>query len=145
MPPNLHPLVVHFPIALLTFAAFCEVVARFKGRESLRTTAYWNLVFGVLSMAAAVASGLSAENSISPGATAHAAVETHESSAFITLSLFAVIFLWRVLRGGELYQKFSKLFLCVLLVAWLLLVTTSYYGGELVYRYGVATVNTKPE
>jgi len=139
MPPNLHPLVVHFPIALLTVAMFCEIGARLSGRESLRTAAYWNLVFGVLLTAAAVASGLFAENDVPGNTVAHATLESHESSAFITLSLFALIFLLRVVRRGELYQRFSLLFLGAMIVAWLSLVATSYYGGELVYRHGVAT------
>jgi uncharacterized membrane protein len=143
VPPNLHPLVVHFPIALLTFAVFCEIGARLSGRDSLRTTAYWNLVVGVLFAAAAVASGLLAEEVVPQNSASHATLESHETSAFITLSLFAAIFLLRVLRHGELYRKFSVIFLCAMIVAWLGLAATSYYGGELVYRHGVATESQK--
>ncbi len=139
MPPNLHPLVVHFPIALLTLAAFCEIFARISGRESLRTTAYWNLVFGALFTAAAVATGLVAENQIPTAGAVHEVVESHESSAFFTLTLFAIIFLWRVVRGGEFYKKFSIIFLCATIIAWISLAATSYLGGELVYKYGVGT------
>jgi uncharacterized membrane protein len=138
MPPSLHPLIVHFPIALLSVALFCELLAHFDGRESLRTTAYWNLTFGVLLMAAAAASGLFAESQLPGNAEAHATLESHEASAFVTLSLFAIIFLWRVLRNGELYKRFSTLFLLAMIAAWVSLVVTSYHGGELVYRHGVA-------
>jgi len=145
MPSNLHPLVVHFPIALLTLAAFCEIFARLSGRESLRTTAYWNLVFGAIFAAVAVATGLFAENQAPKTGSVHEAVESHEFSAFITLALFAIIFLWRVVREGEFYKKFSMIFLCAMIVAWFSLAVTSYYGGELVYKHGVGAAKQKVE
>jgi len=138
MPPNPHPLIVHFPIALLTLSVFFEILARWSGRESLRSAAFWNLIFGVVFTAVAVASGLFAEEIVPKGGAAHEAMESHESLAFTTLSIFAGLFVWRVVRGGEFYRKFPTLFMAALLLAWATLVATGFYGSELVYRYGVA-------
>jgi uncharacterized membrane protein len=137
VPPNPHPLIVHFPIALLTIFTICEIAARVSGRETLRSTAYWNLVFGTVFAAIAVASGLFAEELVPKQGAAHDTLETHESLAFATLGIFAALFLWRVLREGTYYRKFSKLFLMATLIAWAALAVASYYGGELVYRHGI--------
>ncbi len=143
MPPNPHPLIVHFPIALLTIFAICEIAARLSGRETLRSAAYWNLTFGAVFTAIAVASGLFAEELVPKQGAAHDTLETHESLAFATLGIFAALFLWRVLREGEFYRKFSKLFLISTLIAWAALAVASYYGGELVYRHGIG-ISTPP-
>jgi len=143
MPPNPHPLVVHFPIALLSLAVVFELLARFSGRESLLTAAYWNLVVGSMAAAVAVASGLLAESIVPENGPAHEALESHESLAFATLGIFAALFLWRTLRDGEFYRRFSAFFLIAMLVAWIALAATSFYGGELVFHHGVGTQQPK--
>src|SRR5579863_7891849 len=57
---NLHPLVVHYPIALLTLAPLLYVVAWISSRESWAWTALWMLALGTLGAAVAVWTGLRA-------------------------------------------------------------------------------------
>jgi uncharacterized membrane protein len=98
MPPNLHPLVVHFPIALLIASVLFDIIAYCIKREEFEKAAFWNLVLGVLTGAAAVITGLLAEDSVPPFPVLHATVERHETLAFIALGVFAVLLLWRILR-----------------------------------------------
>ena len=58
---NIHPLVVHFPVAFLAGAALLYVFAWLAGRESWAWTGLWLLALGTLSAAVAVGTGLYAE------------------------------------------------------------------------------------
>jgi hypothetical protein len=53
---NFHPLVVHFPLALLTDAVLLYFLAGLSGRESLAWTGLWFLGLGTLGGAVAVGS-----------------------------------------------------------------------------------------
>jgi len=55
---NLHPLVVHFPLALLPSAVLLYFLAGLSGRESLAWNGLWLLGLGTLGGAVAVGTGL---------------------------------------------------------------------------------------
>jgi uncharacterized membrane protein len=61
---NIHPLVVHFPLALLPGAALFYVLAWLTGRESLTWTGLWLLVLGTVAAAVAASTGLYAEDGV---------------------------------------------------------------------------------
>src|ERR1700730_19085142 len=69
---NIHPLLVHFPIALLFAAALLYWLGFLARRESWLWTGWWTLVLGALGAAAAVGSGLYAE----PGVMLSPSVKT---------------------------------------------------------------------
>ena len=52
---NIHPILVHFPIAFLYGAALLYFLAAIRASEALKWTALWMLVLGALGAAAAVA------------------------------------------------------------------------------------------
>ena len=59
---------------------------------------FWTLMVGAIGGAAAVISGLQAEEHIAHGEAVHEVMETHEKFALITLGVFAVLALWRIVR-----------------------------------------------
>jgi len=56
MPP-LHPLLVHFPVALLPVSVACDVLGRFTRRPSLAHAGWWTLLFAALASPLTAASG----------------------------------------------------------------------------------------
>lgn len=58
---NIHPIVVHFPIAFLTGAALLYLLAWIFRSEKFVFTAFVLLILGTVSAAAAVGTGLYAE------------------------------------------------------------------------------------
>ncbi len=137
MPPNPHPLVVHFPIALLMASAFFEVIAYWKKREGFEKAAKWNLALGVLTGIAAVVSGLLAEEGVPQFPVIHETLERHETLAFVTLGLFAILFLWRFFKDGKFFARWRTFYIALAVIGILILGATAYYGGELVYKFGV--------
>lgn len=137
MPPNPHPLVVHFPIALLMTSVFFDAVASWSGKAAFEKAAQWNLACGVLAGVVAVISGLLAEESVPQFQVIHETVERHETLAFVTLGVFTILFLWRFLKDGKFFQRWRIFYTVLAVIGILTLGATAYYGGELVYRFGV--------
>jgi uncharacterized membrane protein len=132
---NLHPLVVHFPVAFLTGAAFLYLLAWASGRDSIAWTALWLLVLGTVAAAAAVATGLYAEPGvmIAPSVRAHLLVP-HKRCMLGTLGVGAVLSLWG-LAARPLPARARAAFLFLLLVLVGLLTVGADYGGRMVYDY----------
>lgn len=55
--PPLHPMLVHFPAALLPVSVVCDVLGRFTRRASLAHAAWWMLLFAAIASPLAAASG----------------------------------------------------------------------------------------
>src|SRR5579859_8109912 len=66
-PAELHPIIIHFPIALLLTAVALDFLAVFFRRWGLTDAATWLLVFGVPSAAFALLSGWVSEKYVTVG------------------------------------------------------------------------------
>ena len=137
MPPNPHPLVVHFPIALLIVSVLFDGIAVAGKREVFEKAALWNLIAGVLAAAMAVATGLLAEDIVPQFEVMQETMERHETLAYVTLGVFTLLLFWRVWKQGKFFVRYRAFYLLLAFVSMLSLGATAYYGGELVYKFGV--------
>src|SRR5687768_1583190 len=96
--PRLHALLNDLPAALLVTAVLFDLIALISRRPAFRQAAFYVLMVGVLGAGAAVLSGLQAEGEISHGDAVHRVMETHEKLAFVSLGIFAVLAVWRIVR-----------------------------------------------
>ena len=132
---NLHPLVVHFPLAFLPGAALVYFVAWLTGRESVAWTGLWLLVLGTLAGAVAAATGLYAIEGVMVDATVHEhLLDVHKRWMLATVGLAIVLSAWAlVVRPAP--QRSWVLFALGLLVLLALMTKGADYGGRLVYDY----------
>jgi uncharacterized membrane protein len=140
--PNLHPLVVHFPIALLLTATGLDLMGwTLRCNRSLRFVATVLYVIGTLTIVATYFTGRAAADTIWLPGMAHAAVKEHWDWAFRTVWFFGIltmvrlVLLWRV-RADPRPALIAALTLAGLLGA-VLLGETGDRGGRLVFQYGV--------
>ena len=140
--PNLHPLVVHFPIALVVTAAGMDLAGwLLRCNRSLRFVASVLYVVGTLTMVAAYLTGRSAAADIWLPGMAHAAVNDHWNWAFRavwffgSLTVVRLVLLWR-LRADPRPALMAALTLAGLLGI-VLLGEAGDRGGRLVYQHGV--------
>jgi uncharacterized membrane protein len=133
---NVHPLFVHFPIALLLAAVALEVAWWLARRDWLRNSATVSLVLGTLGAIAAVITGLIASEAVKPADAAYSIVEAHESVAISVLCLAVVLTIRRLLNWD---CRLSWLFLLAMLAMAGLVAWTGYLGGRLVFEFGVGT------
>jgi uncharacterized membrane protein len=134
---NVHPLFVHFPIALWIAALSFEVVSLVRSSDEWHRTAARLLYLGTLFGLAAAATGWLAQRSVSPTGDAHDVMELHETLMLFALSLAGWLSLLAYLRP-QLSSAQRKWFVAGLIVLGLLTVVGSDRGAELVYRYATS-------
>ncbi|HAT1868129.1 TPA: DUF2231 domain-containing protein [Legionella pneumophila] len=151
--PNWHPIFVHFTVALFTVSVILYTVIYLasysRWKRSLlvvefEIVARWCLWLAALSAITTVSAGFYAFYTVKHGAMLHAAKVIHRNWALATASaivLMAFWSIWRYIKG----QKPTLTFLMALFIVQVLLLTTAWYGGELVYRYGYGVLPVKAE
>jgi uncharacterized membrane protein len=143
--PSWHPLVVHFPIALVVVAAALLPAARLLRSEALASTAAtvgtWNLCLGAVAAVFALGSGLGAVLDLEVSAAARAAISQHMKWAMLTTLLLVLLAAWRG-AGAAPGSRPSWVFVVLLMAATAALVVTGYRGGKNVYEYGVGVMKS---
>lgn len=141
--PNLHPALVHFPIALLPVAVLFDLLSYWRGRDWLRRGATVLYAAAALGAGAAYWAGRQAADSL-PGLVPviQLHVNEHSDSALYTLWLMGLIAAFRIgleiwaREKGRKSPEFVLLFVALGCVG--LLFRTADLGGGLVYQHGVA-------
>lgn len=140
---NLHPLVVHFPIALLTVFVLLDLLGTIFNWLSCRQAAGWFLHIGVLTAAITVAAGLAAAASVVHGDNVHDIMSQHQRLGMSTLALAVLLSVWRLLQRDMVVGGANVLHQLLNLILLVLLMLTADLGGLMVYRYGVAVESTR--
>jgi uncharacterized membrane protein len=133
--PRLHAALNDLPIGLLLAAVLFDLLAVITKRLGFRQLGVWTMLVGAIGGAVAVLSGLQAEEHISHGDAVHRVMETHENLGLITLGVFGVLTLWRIVRERRMGALERTLSLVVSMVGAGFLVATGVYGGKLVFDH----------
>lgn len=147
--PNLHPLVIHFPIALLFTAALVDTLGILMRRNDfLRRGAFALYLLGTAAVAAAWFTGKQAADSVFLATEANALLTEHADLGQYLLYVFGGYALVRMLTFAlNLEERMG-----VRALVWLiglggigLTWYTAEHGAELVFRYGagVQAVSTE--
>lgn len=133
----LHPMVVHFPIALLFVGVFFDLCGLIVGREGLRRMGFNLLVLGFLSALAAISLGEWSEEAAETMGISEDLIRTHELFAFWTVAAFTLLFWLRWFLQGYWDSVRNKVIYVIVSITGLVLLSiTGYYGGSLVFDYG---------
>jgi uncharacterized membrane protein len=132
---NIHPLVVHFPIAFLVGAALFYFLGWIFKNDTFLTTAFLLLILGTLSAGAAIGTGLYAEDGVmvSRSVREHL-LDVHEKFMFGTLGLSIVLSAWAFI-ARPIPKKGRLLFLLLFLVLLGIISVGADYGARMVYDY----------
>ncbi len=132
----IHPMLVHFPIALLSVSVLCDFVAvRWRPQDS-RSAGFYTLVLGLVGAMASVISGHMAEETVEHSGAPEQILEIHEKLGFAVFWLFAGLLGLRVVERLGWIKERPFMTLGFGLVGTVVLFVASYYGGSLVYDYG---------
>ena len=132
---NIHPLVIHFPIAFLMGAALFYFAAPIFKKEKFAKTGFWVLMAGALSLAASIATGLYAEEGVMLSLSVRANLLTpHKNLMLATSGLCAILTVW-ALAARPFPKKGRVLFLSLFLVMIGVMTLGADFGGRMVYDY----------
>lgn len=139
--PNLHPLVVHFPLALLATAVLLDLLALLVRKEAgLRIAAVLVYVLGGVGALAAFLTGRDAADTVAPSGAANAVLTEHADWAEYTVWFYGLYALVRL--AVLLFDRRPRVGLWAGL--WLvgagglfLLWETGEHGAQMVFEHGV--------
>ncbi|MEI6069882.1 MAG: DUF2231 domain-containing protein [Methylococcaceae bacterium] len=135
---NIHPLLVHFPIAFLSVFFVLDVIATLAKKPQWRNVASWFLYVGTIAAVFTVIAGFIAADSVVHGENVHEIMERHEHFGLSVLSLSIALSAWRIKSGGLIRGGGNSLFLLLAAMLCVLMVLGADLGGLMVYHYGVA-------
>lgn len=137
---HLHPIVIHFPLALLISGGLFSLGSRLIRPEGLRhafqVAGAWNFRIGALFILPALITGWAAFQTVAHDAPSHAAMTLHRNWALATGAAFLGmgVIAWRSRVGS---WPTGRLTWAALFIGLALLGVTGYLGGILVYRHGL--------
>lgn len=155
-PATIHPMVVHFPIALLYITLLIEVwgyLFREPGDRFYDRASFWTLSLSILGIIGAGASGLISESFVkfTPHTTAILAAHQRDATLTGVFALLAWFSRWRAkfsratgnrqMRNWSLYRtgrgRMNALSTFFVILATIMISITGTLGGSMVYKHGV--------
>lgn len=134
---HLHPMIVHFPIALITVGFIADVVFLFfKSEKCLSKTGFYLMVIGALAAIAAWSTGQLFTSEPNQGEIVSVFVK-HETGALITMILMiigATFRIWLVIVKKE-ESQLKWIAFGFYLLAFAAVTYTGFMGGSMVYNF----------
>jgi uncharacterized membrane protein len=130
----LHPLIVHFPIALLIASVVLDALGVGFRRASLTQAGFYTLIGGSLGATAAVLTGPEHE---AKDAAALTILHRHELFAALMVLCCLILVGMRLGNVNGLYGAGAGGYLALGGVLIVSIVLTGYFGGQMVYDHGV--------
>ena len=93
-PDTIHPIVVHFVIAMVLFAVLCDVIGYLTQNARLFEVGWWNMVFATLSIFIAIIFGQIEAGLATPYVAAATALNLHTLIGWVLSGVLAVLTGW---------------------------------------------------
>lgn len=132
---NIHPLIVHFPIALLLAATLVYFIAWVARREEWSRAALWMLALGTLGALVAVRTGLSAAEGVMLAPSVREHILVHHKHYMLAVMVLSVVLTMWALLARPMPRRGRLLFLAALLVMAALVTKGADYGAWMVFGY----------
>jgi uncharacterized membrane protein len=150
--PHVHPMLVHFPIVLFLLGAGLQLLVLGRGGDLAAHQCLANTAIAIIALAAlsaivaAIFGDIALDRALELGFP-RAPLERHEDFGFTTMWSFiayAVLYILAWWRRFSLAAGRGWVWFVVALAGVVLILATSYFGGELVYNVGVNVAPVKP-
>lgn len=133
---NLHPAIVHFPIALLVVAALLAIISLINRKASWKEWMFKNLVVGLAFVPLAIIAGIVEEQNLQHNEAIHSVLITHKYIGFVILFLYSILAIWFWRRKNSIRNREYTAWVLCLLLATGALSYQGYLGGKMVFELG---------
>ncbi|KAF3885948.1 MULTISPECIES: DUF2231 domain-containing protein [Nostocales] len=139
-PDTMHPIVVHFVIAMVLFAFLCDVIGYFTRNYRLFEVSWWNMFFATISIFVAIIFGQFEAGLAEPYNAARSVLNVHTIIGWSLSGILAAVTAWRYVIRARTPQKVPIYYLTAALLLTVLVSIQVFFGDELVWVYGLHTV-----
>jgi uncharacterized membrane protein len=109
MPP-IHPILVHFPVSLVTVSLGADVIGRLRPSAETRALGFWCLVVAVVGAAGTVAVGFVDMYRADLEDATHLFVHLHRDVGLLLLAALALLAVWRWrIRRAAVFRRSRRL------------------------------------
>ncbi len=132
---NIHPMVVHFPIAFLVGAAIFYFIASLLHSKELALVGFFMLLIGTLGAMAAAGTGLYAEDGVMIDQTVKDNLLYWHKYLMLTVGGISIVLsVWAAL-ARTFPEKWRLVFLTLFLAMLFFMIWGADFGGRMVYDY----------
>ncbi len=102
---TIHPIFVHFPIALLIVTGIIALINLLKSKYQLKKVVLWNLIFAAIGTIFTFVSGIKDANVIPHNKTIHEIMEVHEKIGISILIITSILSVWIIIRIFKMKKR----------------------------------------
>lgn len=133
----LHPMVVHFPIALYLLGGLFTLGYLWRRTPDFERFAYWTFLLAWISVAAAVLAGLIDQGPLDPNDPRRGTLNNHITAGLALLVVNGLVVYYRFRWPDVLATSRRWQYLGLMAAGVVALVITGWLGGELVFTLKV--------
>jgi uncharacterized membrane protein len=139
-PDTIHPIVVHFVIAMVLFAVVCDAIGYFTHNPRLYEVSWWNYFFATISIFIAIIFGQIEAGLAGSYAAVASTLNLHTIIGWSLSGVIAGITGWRYVLRIKNPKVLPLSFLVAGLFLTVIVLFQVYLGDLLVWVYGLHTV-----
>ncbi|WP_411870306.1 DUF2231 domain-containing protein [Vulcanococcus limneticus] len=137
---TLHPIVVHFVIAMALIAFVFDLVGVLARKPALLEVSFWNLLFATAAIFVAVILGQVEAGLAAPYGGARRILDLHTTLGWALAGILSVLTGWRYVLRNQDSQTLPWPFLGAGALLSLLIGVQVLLGDQLIWTYGLHTV-----
>lgn len=139
-PDTMHPIVVHFVIAMALFAFVCDLLGKFTKNPRYFEVSWWNMCFATVSIFIAVIFGQVEAGLAEPYGRAESVLNLHTILGWSLSGIIAAITGWRYILRNNDPKSLPNAYLGAGVLLTGLVLFQTYLGDKLVWIYGLHTL-----
>ena len=136
-PDPIHPIIVHFVIAMVFFSFFCDVVGYLTRNHRLFEVSFWNMFVASVSIFLAVIFGEFEAGLANPYEAAKPVLNLHTVTGWSLSAIIVAITAWRFVIRNRDPLKVPIAYLGVATFLICLVSFQTFLGSQLVWVYGL--------
>jgi uncharacterized membrane protein len=137
---TIHPIVVHFVIAMGLVAFVFDLIGHFGRRPALFEVSFWNLLFATVAIFVAILFGQVEAGLANPYGASRDLLNLHSTLGWSLAGVLSLLSGWRYVIRSRDSQLLPPAFLVAGAGLSLLIVVQTLLGNQLIWTYGLHTV-----